>query len=109
MARQRYDRASGQWVDIEQWGALQASRRGESRRSDIAAPMVLSDCMDALRHPVTGLYSDSKAAFRAMTRASGCEEVGDQAPTENNNPDLFGSKAAKAERVADIKHAMGKL
>ena len=109
MPRQRFDMTSGQWFDIDDWYAVQASRNAESRRSDIAAPMVISDSMDALRHPATGLYSDSKSSFRRMTKAAGCVEIGDQAPTENRPPDTLASKEAKADRVSAIKQAMGKL
>ncbi len=37
---------------------------------------VISDTMDPLRHMATGKMHDSKAAFRADTKASGCIEYG---------------------------------
>lgn len=44
--------------------------------SDGVAPNVISDTMEPLRHMATGKYFDSKAAFRAETKAAGCIEVG---------------------------------
>ena len=37
---------------------------------------VISDTMNPLRHMATGKMHDSKAAFRADTKASGCQELG---------------------------------
>ncbi len=48
---------------------------GPRHASDPAA-YVISDTMQALRHMGTGRMLDSKSAFRADTRASGCVEVG---------------------------------
>lgn len=107
MARYRFDKSSGKFLEIEDWHAAQNAP--ESKRGDVAAPMVISDCMDALIHPATGLYSDSKSSFRKMTKASGCVEIGDQAPVENCIPDVVGTREAKADRVSEIKQAMGKL
>lgn len=39
---------------------------------------VISDVQPLLKHPVTGRYYDSKSRFRADTKASGCEEVGNE-------------------------------
>ena len=46
------------------------------RHASNAAPAVISDTMQALRHMGTGRMLDSKSQFRADTRASGCVEVG---------------------------------
>ena len=81
-------------------------RRGPVARSDLPAPMIQTDHMDMLRHPATGLYSDSKSAFRRMTRASGCVEVGDQAPTTPGKDRRRPARQEKAERVQAIKGAM---
>lgn len=79
--------------------------RGEAaKRSDLAAPMVVSDYLgNQLIHPATGARTDSKAHFRQMTRAAGCVEVGDQAPVKTAVTPKLGSKA---ERVGAIKQAM---
>lgn len=41
-----------------------------------AAPAVIRDGLDDLRHPATGQIVDSKSNFRKITKAHGCEEVG---------------------------------
>ena len=81
-------------------------RRDPVARSDLPAPMVRTDHMDMLWHPATGLYSDSKAAFRRMTRESGCIEVGDEAPTTPGKGRQRPERQEQAERVQAIKGAM---
>lgn len=41
---------------------------------------VISDTMVPMRHHGTGRTLDSKSAFRADTKASGCIEIGDHIP-----------------------------
>lgn len=41
----------------------------------------ISDTMDAVAHPCTGKLMDSKSEFRKVTRAHGCIEMGNDAPT----------------------------
>ena len=45
-------------------------------RSGLPCPQVISDGMDPVQHPCTGEYFASKRAFRQVTRAHGCVEVG---------------------------------
>jgi hypothetical protein len=44
-------------------------------------PSIIRDHMDPLLHPCTGETLDSKSAFRAVTKAHGCVEVGNELPT----------------------------
>jgi len=97
--RLRWDRDAQKFIPIEEWN------HGETKRSDIGFPMIISDHMDTLRHPATGLYSDSKSTFRKMTAAAGCMEMGDQAPLENK-PRGRDPKQVRAERVGDIKASL---
>lgn len=64
------------------------------------APYVLRDQMDGLLHPVTGKIVDSKSEFRAMTKAAGCIEVGNevQKPRPRPREDLT-KDVAKAVRM----------
>ncbi len=55
---------NGAWVE-----AVRAPRRQ-------VFPSIIRDQMDALLHPATGVMTDSKAAFRRMTRERGYEEIG---------------------------------
>ncbi len=46
------------------------------KRSSLAAPYFVADTMEATQHPCTGEYMTSKSAFRQVTKAYGCVEVG---------------------------------
>lgn len=67
---------------------------------------VISDTMGtALRHPSTGKLMDSKSGFRAITRAHGCVEVGNETMRDTRRLDGFD----KASRSADIARAIHQL
>lgn len=73
----------------------------ERQRSDLPAPMLILDTMDALRHPATGDMVDSKAHFRKVTRDHGAFEVGS---------DQVGASAPKdTTYAADVGSAIQKL
>jgi hypothetical protein len=56
---------------IVKGGNLDIGRLGPaSCRSELAAPMVIRDQMDAIIHPVTGHPMESKRAFEAATKAA---------------------------------------
>ena len=64
----RYTKESGwTWHDKE---AI-ADYRAKARANPIA-PAVQCDTMDVLKHPKTGIFTDSKSHFDAMSRATGC-------------------------------------
>lgn len=46
------------------------------------SPYVISDTMEPMKHMGTGRILDSKAKFRADTKASGCVEIGNE-PIKN--------------------------
>lgn len=73
-------------------------------RSSLPAPMIIRDQMDAMIHPATGLWADSKSAFRSMTKDSGCVELGNDAPSQGSAPTY---DAPPAEQ--DVKQAMDQL
>jgi hypothetical protein len=72
-----------------------------------AAPFVISDSMPHTRHMVTGEYFDSKAKFRATTKAHGCVEVGNEAATllKPRKP----IEMDRGQRREDIKRAIHEL
>jgi hypothetical protein len=74
MARESFvfDRATGELVDRDEFYARQPA----PKRSGLAAPMIIGDTMPETQHPCTGEYLTSKSAFRALTKAHGCIEVG---------------------------------
>ena len=61
----------------------------------------ISDHQDLLWHPHNGKHYDSKSAFRRVTKAAGCEEVGNETQ----------SRAEPVRRPVgpDIKRAIEKL
>lgn len=69
-------------------------------------PSIIRDQMEATLHPATGQVIDSKSAFRAVTRARGYEEVGNETealltpPTVSTAPDLERDIAQAYEMVA---------
>ncbi len=67
---------------------------------------VISDTMGtALRHPSTGKLMDSKSQFRAVTRAHGCVEVGNDVQRDTRRLDGFDSSSLKR----DISRAISEL
>lgn len=50
--------------------------QAEKARSDLPIPMFIRDEMSETEHPCDGRSYTSKSAFRAVTKAHGCIEVG---------------------------------
>ena len=67
---------------------------------------VISDTMDAMKHPGTGRMLDSKAEFRRDTRASGCIEVGTDPAIRKEQPR---HTVSTGEVAADVKRAIQEL
>ena len=69
-----------------------------------AAPNVISDSMDPLKHMGTGRILDSKSQFRRDTIASGCVEVG-------NDPAALRERPRTEPRGVheDVKRALAEL
>lgn len=67
---------------------------------------VISDTMAPTKHMATGRIHDSKTKFRADTKATGCEEVGNDPagarPSRRLEPDT-------KDIVNDIKRAIAEL
>lgn len=66
---------------------------------------VISDTMPAMRHPITQKVMDSKSSFRAVTRAHGCVEVGNEVQRDTRRLEGFDTKS----RSEDIAHAIREL
>lgn len=67
---------------------------------------VISDTMDAMKHPGTGRLLDSKAEFRRDTRACGCVEVGTDAAARRPAPRHAPSEM---DIVTDIRRSIAEL
>lgn len=79
MSRQRLILHQGVWYDV-------TNAKPPPRKT----PYLIRDSMDALVHPATGAVIDSKSAFRAVTKAHGLVEVGNEvsvAPRALHEPD----------------------
>lgn len=74
------------------------------RAPGIHAPGLIRDSMEPIPHPCTGVLMDSKAAFRAVTRAHGCEEMGNDSPVIPADPGA--ERAYSDELRRDIGEAM---
>lgn len=68
---ERMCKSCGNWHDLDQpWPCGRASKS--------SAPYVISDTMVPTKHMASGQVIDSKAKFRAETRATGCVELGNE-------------------------------
>jgi hypothetical protein len=83
--RFRYDKVTGELYKV----------RGDDAPAAARGPYVIADGMPDTFHPATGRHHDSKSAFRRDTKASGCLELGNDAPRESR-PNL-----APVERAGD--------
>jgi hypothetical protein len=63
-------------IEVYRNGKFVPKHLAPPRHNASKAPNVISDSMDPLKHMGTGRILDSKSAFRADTKASGCVEVG---------------------------------
>lgn len=71
-------------------------------RSDLPAPMVVSDHLGDVWNPADGQTYDSKSAYYKAVRAAGCEIMGNDAPTRPSAPQDDGPSTADIEKsVAD--------
>jgi len=87
------------WDEIQQKVVLREERTPRPSKT----AHVISDSMPMLKHMGTGRYSDSKSQFRAMTKASGAIEAGnDPAITRSTPKDV----QPITDYVSDVKRAM---
>lgn len=99
MSRQRFVIRDGNVVEVDlDWTP--------PPRQGLAAPYLKRDQMDPTWHPATGKMFESKAAFRAETKAAGCVEVGDDSSLTAPRKAILPSKE---KRVEDIKKAIDDL
>jgi hypothetical protein len=70
-------------------------------------PYVISDALPDMIHPITGKPMDSKSNFRAVTRANGCVEVGNEVQRDTRRIDGFDTQSRKADIAQAIKELGG--
>lgn len=93
-------RACGDFHWTDNWPANHVEPAPE--RSELPMPMLALDTMDALWHPHTGQMIDSKSEFRAITKASGGEEVGNEVQRDTRRNDEV-TKDEVAQAVQMVK------
>jgi hypothetical protein len=100
----------GTWVMrngqlVEKGGPLDV--RPVVARSGLPLPFIASDTMEPIQHPCTGEYLSSKAQFRAVTRAHGCIEVGNDPqrlkPVTRPKPDRKGIRKSVEKAFAQYE------
>lgn len=95
------------WVKTERgWRKSYGIQRSPSAaRSDLPMPRVISDTMDPTEH-VDGRFYDSKSAFRAVTKANGLVEVGNdnihRKPPEKPKGDPRARREAVQKAVSQV-------
>lgn len=92
---------------MEYYSIEDIKRMCAHRRNNPVAPMIIQDTMDVMKHPGTGLFTDSKSAFERMNEASGLVNTGVE-PNESwcdtmNKPTM--SKKELQEIEQDIDQA----
>jgi hypothetical protein len=75
-------------------------------RSEDPRMYVISDTMDPVKHMGTGRLHDSKAAFRADTRATGCLEVGTDPAILRDRPRV---ELSNRDIAMDVKKSIEQL
>jgi len=89
-----------------------ANENGLVERSEVfeggknSAPYVISDTMEPTKHMASGRILDSKAKFRAETRATGCVEIGNEAIKPRQQIKLDGGQRREAIRktIHDLRN-----
>lgn len=74
-AKYKFCHTTGTVLPIHEARALDDKAYHERQLANVAHGYI-PDEMEPTKHPITGEYFTSKAKFRAVTRAHGCEEVG---------------------------------
>ena len=93
-------RACGEYHWTDNWPANHVEPMSE--RSALPAPMLNRDQIDPLWHPHDGRHYESKSEFRAVTKAAGGEEVGNDVQTDNRKFDRV-TKDEVAQAVQMVK------
>lgn len=91
--RRRHIWRNGAWIDVTGW-----------KRPAPVFPGIITDGMAPAVHPATGQVLDSKSAFRAVTRAHGLVEMGNDAPSVAPAPAYDGREIKQ-----EIAHAITAL
>lgn len=75
MMTERFCRICGHWHKLNRWPAACLPDRGEAL-SELAAPQIISDCMDPVQSQLDGKFYDSKSTLRRTYQQAGVVELG---------------------------------
>lgn len=86
------------------WSPIRKGRRKTppDRRSLLAGPQIISDCMESTMNHANGKRYDSKSNFRKAVRAAGCDIVGNDTLPQRKPFEPVGVKD-------DIRRAISEL
>ncbi len=73
--------------------------RPVAARSDLSAPMIITDTMEPTWNPANGQTYDSKRKYEKAVRAAGCEIIGNEAPKASARP-------SAPDPIEDVKAAI---
>jgi hypothetical protein len=102
MARYLWSPVENRWVPPDR---RLAERAADAKRSKLAAPMVISDTMEATLNHADGRRYTSKSAYARAVRAAGCEIVGNDAAFASPAPKTYDA----GDIAADIKRAIDEV
>ena len=114
MARYRQCRHCGELHRLDRWP--DNHRDAPWPKSDLAAPMIISDALDNVFNHADGKRYTSKRAYERAVRAAGCVIVGDERPQEGirehafepDEADIFDEVCAVL-RERDVSVSQGEL
>lgn len=82
-----WDKHVRDFVPPQEW----ARRHGNRKRStEVSAPYIRTDGMDATWNPANGRTYDSRSAYYRAVKDVGCEIIGDDARIPDAPPDFEG-------------------
>ncbi len=67
-----------------------------------SGPYVQSDYLPEMKHPITGKTMDSKSQFRAVTRAHGCVEVGNDRQRDTRHSEMPNLKSDISRAITQL-------
>lgn len=97
--RQRLCRTCGEWHETDSW-PMECVSIPQGMSDTLPVPMFISDSMDPTEHVDGKLYT-SKSQFRAVTKANGMVEVG-------NDPSRLKHRTYRKTTRAEIKESVQK-
>lgn len=109
---QRACRACGEWHETaEPWPrACAAHFRPRGPRSNLSAPYIRTDGMEAILSHADGQMYDSKSQYYAAVKAKGCEIVGNDSSVMDGQRSTPGVDESQIERdVVDTMKQAGML